>query len=491
MTISAHEFFDPVGAAERVSRDMKQDWVKDAIRKADILERLSSSPEIVARHLDENASPRRGLPIPVPKSSLTCRPAVELRTIDRVAYQSLVDTFMFQRLSELPDRVFGWRYKRNPQNPSDIADNAFEWRRYEEILESEWDAGAQWVLVTDVAGFFQSIPHGLLRERLGLAQREVRNALFDYLRIWRPDGIGVPQRVLASSLLANCYLEPLDWILRDYRSLRWMDDVVVFCDTRREGTEAMIRIDETLDDLGLFPNAAKTELIPFNEAQHLVDFIRFRNVEYQLEIRDPEGEAGLLEAWEAVRHDLEHADRTKFSFCITRFMEQTWDLAAADILGALDEIPHLSDHASRYLRTQLREPHVLRLVTAFLKSRRNLFKWQEYRLATLFWHSDTIADDQLVFVKERAASGETHWAARGVYLRAVAKHGSSADGRTMVTLAERETNFQVMRALIVAAAESGSVTRRQLRAMARDDTDLMALVQFLNERGLQVPALSF
>ncbi len=78
MAIEEFKRYDPVVATERVAQDMGKDWVRDPIHKADFLDRLNSDPELVTRYFDEGRRPQRGLPVPVPKSSLAIRPAVEL-----------------------------------------------------------------------------------------------------------------------------------------------------------------------------------------------------------------------------------------------------------------------------------------------------------------------------------------------------------------------------------------------------------------------------
>lgn len=491
MGITSHKFFDPEGSLNRVADDMGQDWVRDTIHRADVLQLITREPDLLVKYFEEGENPRRGLPVPVPKSSLTVRPAVNLRTIDRVAYQAVVDLFAVELMSELPDFVCGWCYRKNPKTPNDLVSNSTEWHRYESLLENEWNEGSRFVLTTDIAGFFQNIPHGLLRERLSTVDKDARNTLLRFLRTWNSSQIGLPQRVLASSLLANLYIEPVDDVLADYRAIRWMDDIVIFCDTRREAVKAMLRIQEALLPLNLQPNESKTFLIPFDQAEFLLDLIRHRQIEYKLEADPDEGEMALAEAWDRLLIDLESADRTQFSFCVTRFLEQEIDEPADIILSNLARLPHLSDHVSRFLRAQLSDPEVLRRITRFLRGYNNQFVWQEYRLATLFWHADQLNREQVALVRQRAFNSNTYWAARTIYFRILAKHGSKADARRMRELSESETNPELARGLIIGASESGHLARSAIKKMARDDRDLETTVKFLLEKDMRVPPISF
>lgn len=483
--------FDLVGARDRVADDMGQDWVRDPIYRSDILKLVGDDPELLTEFFRAGEMPRRGMPVPVPKSGLTMRPAVDLRTIDRIAFQVLVEQFSVDLLAGLPDFVCGWRYDDDPEGPEDLLDNSSEWRRYQRLLEEAWDEGPKYVLATDIAGFFQNIPHGQLRETLRSISSSVRNRLFDYLSIWQPSQAGIPQRVLASSLIANIYLEPVDEILADYQTVRWMDDIVIFCNSRREGVEAVLRIQEALQRLNLFLNAQKTVLLPYEEADSLLQFMKFRAIEYQLNNDDQQGEESLEETWNELLTKPEIVDRTAFSFCVSRFDEHKWEEPAIDVLRLLSRLPHVSDHASRYLRGQLDDPGVLKRVHSFLRGQNNQFRWQEYRLATLFWHAERLTQDQLEFIRGRAKSSNTYWAARSVYFRVLGKHGKKKDARMLRNLAEGEGNLEIVRGLIIGAAESGELTARELREMGRDAQELQVLVKYLVERNLEVPGLNF
>jgi Reverse transcriptase (RNA-dependent DNA polymerase) len=488
---------DVAGAADRVAKDMGQDWVKDPIYRSDVLEALRTDEELVMRRLVSEDPPRRGLRVPVPKSAIAVRPAVDLRTLDRVAYQALVDTFAFQILADLPEFVSGWRYNDDPTGPADLADQSAEWRTYQAQVNAALGQEPKWVLTTDIAAFFQSIPHDLLRERLDASHPRVRNAIFDYLGVWHPRRVGVPQRVLASSLLANAYLEPIDAILDDYESLRWMDDIVVFCESRRAGIEAILRLQEALHPLGLQINEAKTSLLPFEEGRQRVVDVRLGDIEYGLGTGVPgadpfdRSQRELYEVWDEVMTTPEAADRTRFSFCVTRFIELDDTEPATRILGVLDRLPHVSDHTSRYLRSALEDVDVLDRVLKYLRSRRNQWEWQEYRLATLFWHSERLSREQLEFIRRRAASGNTYWAARNVYFRVLGRHGTVADARELERRAEAEGDLEIVRGQVIGAVESGRLPDRRVREMGRDDADLQRLITYLRGRNMTVPPLSF
>src|SRR5690606_32045483 len=71
--------------------------------------------------------------------------------------------------------------------------------------------GCRWAFDTDIADFFDTIPHGSLLAELGA--RISSPATLNLIRLWlaqAPRGIGVPQGGPISPLLSNLSLDPVD-----------------------------------------------------------------------------------------------------------------------------------------------------------------------------------------------------------------------------------------------------------------------------------------
>jgi group II intron reverse transcriptase/maturase len=129
----------------------------------------------------------------------------------------------------------------------------------------------------DLKGFFDSIPHQLI---LGLVAREIAdgnslNLIQKFLQAGvmeegevRPTQQGTPPGGGVSPLLANLVLNHLDWRLEalDYRFVRYADDFVVLCKTKRQAEKALQAVTVCVeDDLGLALNPAKTQLTTFGQ----------------------------------------------------------------------------------------------------------------------------------------------------------------------------------------------------------------------------------
>jgi RNA-directed DNA polymerase len=90
-------------------------------------------------------------------------------------------------------------------------------RRGEQLLKE----GKVWVVDVDIKGSFDTIPHGPLRKRVGakiadgrvlrLIEASLKAGVMESVKSWPPTERGTPQGAVISALLANSYLDALDW----------------------------------------------------------------------------------------------------------------------------------------------------------------------------------------------------------------------------------------------------------------------------------------
>jgi len=91
-------------------------------------------------------------------------------------------------------------------------------RRVDELLQS----GHVHVVDTDIKGYFDSIPHDRLMKLvekhvadgrvLGMIEGFLKAGVMEGMESWEPEN-GTPQGGVISPLLANIYLDPLDWLM--------------------------------------------------------------------------------------------------------------------------------------------------------------------------------------------------------------------------------------------------------------------------------------
>lgn len=137
-------------------------------------------------------------------------------------------------------------------------------------------AGRRFVLDADIQGFFDNIPFDVILTGLRnvVADGNILDLVQRFLTagvmedgVTYPTTVGTPQGGVLSPLLANIALNFLDWKLHKakYRFVRYADDFVILCWSKRHAEEARILVERCLTELGLKLSAEKTKVTTFSE----------------------------------------------------------------------------------------------------------------------------------------------------------------------------------------------------------------------------------
>ncbi|QDU64331.1 Group II intron-encoded protein LtrA [Planctomycetes bacterium Pan216] len=141
----------------------------------------------------------------------------------------------------------------------------------------------RFVLDADIKGFFDAIPHSVVMKGLanvvadgnilGTVERMLKAGVMEE-GILHPTTVGTPQGGVLSPLLANIALNFLDWQLDELglRHVRYADDFVVLCKSKRQVQEARQLVEEIIQGLGLTLSPEKTVITNFQEG---FDFLGF------------------------------------------------------------------------------------------------------------------------------------------------------------------------------------------------------------------------
>jgi RNA-directed DNA polymerase len=156
-------------------------------------------------------------------------------------------------------------------------------RRVEELVK----AGYTHIVDVDIKGYFDSIPHdrlmALVRERIAdgrvleLIEGFLKQGVLEHTG-WAAAEEGTPQGGVISPLLANLYLDPLDWQMAGYglEMVRYADDMVVLCRSQAEAAGALETLREWMAGAGLTLHPDKTRVVDMNPADSHFDFLGYR-----------------------------------------------------------------------------------------------------------------------------------------------------------------------------------------------------------------------
>ncbi|PTV99289.1 group II intron reverse transcriptase/maturase [Halanaerobium saccharolyticum] len=138
------------------------------------------------------------------------------------------------------------------------------------------ETGYNYVYDCDIKGFFDNIPHKKLMKILNkyVADGTVLDMIWKWLKAgYMEEGkyydvsSGTPQGGVISPILANTYLNELDWVLEEnkIRFVRYADDFLVFAKSEEDIKKAIQIVKGKLEELGLEISKEKTKVVDFND----------------------------------------------------------------------------------------------------------------------------------------------------------------------------------------------------------------------------------
>ena len=201
-------------------------------------------------------------------------PTVKDRVVQMVALLVLAPIFE----ADFHPHSYGFRPQRRAHQALDAIIQALRQGKLE-------------VVDADLSKYFDTIPHERLLKLV--ARRLSDGSILHLLRQWLdapiveeqgggkrrvlPNRQGVPQGGVISPLLANLYLNAMDWAVNDPQEpghpvlVRYADDFVILC-APGQGTDLVRRLRRWLEARGLKLNEAKTHLVHSREGFNFLGF---------------------------------------------------------------------------------------------------------------------------------------------------------------------------------------------------------------------------
>jgi len=195
-------------------------------------------------------------------------PTVRDRVV-QTALRNVVEP-IFER--EFADNSYGFRPGRGCKDAL---------REVDRLLKS----GHGWVVDADLRGYFDSIPKAKLKQRvteriadgrvLSLLEQFLQQEVLEEMKQWTPES-GTPQGAVISPLLANVYLNPLDWKMRQegLGMIRYADDFVILCRDQAQAEGALRLVQEWVKENGLSLHPEKTSIVNWSGGEGF-DFLGY------------------------------------------------------------------------------------------------------------------------------------------------------------------------------------------------------------------------
>jgi RNA-directed DNA polymerase len=227
------------------------------------------------RLMEDSYKPQAVKRVWIPKLGSSERRPLGIPTVrDRVVQTALkmVIEPIFER--EFAEHSYGFRPGRNCHDAL---------RRVDSLLRD----GHVHVVDIDIKGYFDTIPRKKLLEMVSqrIADGRVLRLIEAFLRQEIEEGnerfateAGTPQGGVISPLLANVYLNPLDWLMSSlgFEMIRYADDMVVLCKDAQSSQQAHERVREWMEQAGLQLHETKTRLVDLSQTGKWFDFLGYR-----------------------------------------------------------------------------------------------------------------------------------------------------------------------------------------------------------------------
>ena len=208
----------------------------------------------------------------IPKKDGKMRPLGIPTIEDRIVQQSLVNILQ----PKFEDTLFhNWSVGYRPNRGV---------KRALQIILWNIESGYNYIYDADIKGFFDNIPHKSLmtilkkyisdRTALGLIEQFLKAGYMEDGKVLDIES-GTPQGGVISPLLANTYLNELDWELdlNGLRFVRYADDFLIFAKSKEEIQKAIGITKAKLKELGLEIAEGKTKVVNFKKDDF--DFLGF------------------------------------------------------------------------------------------------------------------------------------------------------------------------------------------------------------------------
>ncbi len=294
-------------ALKRIAARDKDDLVSHPLKALILTEYEEQITEQLARSVPSGTWSPSGAYISLTsKRSGAYRELVFPTVIDGIVGRCVIDAIEPLINADDDGKTFSGRsHFSNIREPGDYDDWFQVWQDFTAAVDAAAKAeGYTYVFDTDVNDFFPSVDRirakALIAARTG-AHPSLLELLFYCIEAWLPRFAYAPMTGLpvepndVSRIIAHGYLKSVDAVFKrraDCIYLRYVDDTIVFCKTVADATAIRRLHHLELRQLGLNPNAAKSQIMTVEDFQSG----RHRDINLKLVRARKHRKAGEIEA---------------------------------------------------------------------------------------------------------------------------------------------------------------------------------------------------
>lgn len=480
------------------NHDLKQDtWIPDCLRFEDW---IADSDGVLAEAAAVVAGayvPDQAQRLRVPKGQLLTRTAALLSLRDRVIYQAAVAAFAPRADALLSEGVLSARLADGDgkfffKKSSDL------YGQFQDRTREAVDEGYGFVVVVDVAAYFDNIDHRLLFGQIQSLNppEEALKILSLQLGAWDlGGGTGIPQGPNASRLLGNLYLAPVDLAVEnsglEVVYLRFQDDIRIAAKTSADAVRAARIVETELQRRRLTPAASKSRILGGDDIEILTGDPTKDTVTYLVSagaVDLPRKELRKMLDRALSRQEPNWSD-VRFSLWRLSFLRDSGRLKR--ILASLDMLGPEASLVAAYLLPWLHQPRVIKAIEEYLTDPdRNLSDFMAIWLLAAVVEATGITAGIEQYARRTYRDRNLHRDLRIMAANVSARHGNKADVEALERMIRSELDSALVRGLLVAHRRAGRIPKQLLTDATRRFPDLKPTAAYLSGRD-QLPSLIY
>ncbi|PZS34625.1 MAG: hypothetical protein DLM59_04410 [Pseudonocardiales bacterium] len=487
-------------AASNVTSEFKGDWYKDPWGWPELRWLAADGHEAVFEDCRSSGARRVAL-LDVPKENWGTRPAVVLDIVDRLMYQSLIDSISLPLIGGLPADVYGWRLAPVAPTRARYQSNKIQWDSYRGRLRELASVNSV-ALKSDIVSFFASVTTDVLSECIQdrVSPGVIADRLISFLEgSQRPTRSGLPQRSLASAILANVVLGPLDDVLLGYRldafkgtffeSLgpgftRWMDDIWLFLDDPAKARQAQRDLQHAAHTIGLHLNSAKTDLLEGDRVAEEALLIEHSAIDEAIE---DDGDFGKLEEMiDRILDDPDHIGRTTVKFVVSRLLKHKTNYKTDELLAVAHRMPHVADSLARLFKARMTSGLLQDWFLEYCDSDWSSFPWAIAQYSRMFASGTIPRRATREFFMERLSDANTELPLLAVAVQRLARW-DAPQCRSLASDALRRADNPQPRRVLALGALCARATRRSVRLWLGAEPENRTTLKFLESCDFHAP----
>ncbi len=291
-----------------------------------------------------------------------CRHIIIPQPQDALILQVLTENLNTEIISKMPSKNSFYSQDRHNMKYPHQLDKEYginwqkQWKKLQKLIY-EFKEDKELLIVTDLSNYYDSIDINVLRNQISniVDNKEVLlDLLFKIIESisWTPDYLPYTGRGLPTSnlegirLLAHSFLFEFDAILKEKTNdsfTRWMDDVIIGVDSRKDAIETISAASDVLKSRGLALNLAKTDIYDAEKAEFHFQIEANQyldSIDYKLKKRTKEYNKLTSEIKKNLKNHLKNS-KAKYSEKITKRYVTAFGKLKSEKL--LVEVPKLYD----------------------------------------------------------------------------------------------------------------------------------------------------